>query len=184
MENQPRILVRDLMSVGVTTCSPEMPVIDLARLMLEKNLEAVVVLDPDDGNALGVVTQEELIKFYSQYGWKDVQLPAEQETSISVKAADIMTEGVPQVPPDIPLVAAAEIMHDRRVRALFLMHHAGGVEYPAAMLSYTHLLRHLAAREDADLRDLGIGAQRQSPIEAFIKRRDEAREKLRKSRSA
>ncbi|MGE5225229.1 MAG: cyclic nucleotide-binding/CBS domain-containing protein [Omnitrophica WOR_2 bacterium] len=172
------------MSVGVTTCSPEMPVLDLARLMLDKNLEAVVVLDPSDGNALGVVTQEELVKFYSQHVSKDVMLPVDNDSSIPEKAADIMKEGVPQVPPDIPLTAAAEIMRDQKVRVLFLMHHAGGVEYPAAMLSYTHLLRHLVAQADEDLRDLGIGASRQSPIEAFIKRRDEAREKIRKSKSA
>lgn len=183
MANLSRLLVRDLMSVGVTTCAPEMLVLDLARLMLEKNLEAVVVLDPTDGNALGVVTQEELVKFYSQHVGKDILLPGEQDNSLSIRAVDIMIEGVPQVPPDIPLTAAAEIMHDKRVRALFLMHHAGGVEYPAAMLSYTHLLRHLAAQDDAELSDLGIAAPRQSPIEAFIKRRDEAREKVRKSKS-
>ncbi len=76
------------------------------------------------------------------------------------------------MPPDIPLTAAAQMMQDQRVRVLFLMHHAGGIEYPAALISYQHLLRHLAARDDDELRDLGISAARQSPLETFIQRRE------------
>ena len=53
---------------------------------------------------------------------------------------------VPRVPPDIPLKTAAQIMQDQGVRVLFLTHHAGGIEYPAAYITYKHLLRHLAAR--------------------------------------
>jgi hypothetical protein len=55
------------------------------------------------------------------------------------------------------------------------MHHAGGVVYPAGMISVQHLLRHLAARDGDELRDLGIGAERKSPIETFLQRREEAR---------
>ena len=90
-----------------------------------------------------------------------------------------MRDGVPQVPPDIPLVAAAQLMQDLKVRTLFLMHHAGGIEYPAAMISYKHLLRHLAADNEAELRDLGIRAERKTPLEMFIQRRDAARNKNR-----
>jgi hypothetical protein len=90
-----------------------------------------------------------------------------------------MRDGVPQVPPDIPLTAAAQLMQDFKVRTLFLMHHAGGIEYPAAMISYKHLLRHLVADNETELRDLGIGAERQTPLEMFIQRRDAARNKNR-----
>ena len=161
-------LVRDLMKVGVMTCSPETPVVDLARLMLEKDLEAFVVLEPGEGHALGIVSQDELVKIYGR------------EEARSLKAEDVMRAGVPQVPPDIPLAAAAQIMQDQGVRALFLMHHAGGIEYPAAVLTYTHLLRHLAAGSHEELRDLGIQAQRSTPMETFIQRRDEARARYKK----
>ena len=90
-----------------------------------------------------------------------------------------MRDEIPQVPPDIPLTAAAQIMHDQKTRTLFIMHHAGGVVYPAAMISYQHLLRHLAAQDAADLKDLGIHAERQSPLEAFIERREAARKRNR-----
>lgn len=170
------------MTVGVATCPPDALVKDLARLFVEKDLEAVVVLDPTDGNALGVISQDDLVQFYSNHAGQDLILPGGQgqEEIVSYKAADIMTEEIPQVPPDIPLAAAAQIMRDKGVRTLFLMHHAGGIEYPAGVITYTHLLRHLAARDETDLRDLGIQAARQSPLEAFIQRRDEARKRVQK----
>jgi CBS-domain-containing membrane protein len=170
MANDRPTLVRDLMTVGVPTCPPDAPVVDLTRMMLEKGYEAVVVLDREEGHALGVVSQHELVRAYAY------PAPA-QET-----ADDVMRAGVPQVPPDIPLEAAAQLMLDQGVRALFLMHHAGGVEYPAAMITYTHFLRHLAAGEEGDLSDLGIHAGRQSPVQAFIQKRDQARgDRMRKA---
>jgi CBS domain-containing protein len=155
-------LVRDLMSVGVLTCSPETPVVELTRVLLEKELEGAVVLD-ERGHAAGIVCRDDLVRVYA----------SGEYDGLSVKAA--MQDGVPQIPPDIPLTAAAQIMQDRNLRIVFLMHHAGGIEYPAAMLSYTHLLRHLAMEDVDDLSDLGIKAERESPLEAFYKRRDEAR---------
>jgi predicted transcriptional regulator len=136
---------------------------EVARLLVEKGLEAVVVLDPGDGHALGVVSQDELLKAYPRF-----------EAGL-LTAEEVMRDEVPQVPADIPLTAAAQIMQDLGVRCLFLMHHSSGIEYPAAMISYQHLLRHLAARSQEDLRDLGIHAERQAPLVAFIQRREAAR---------
>jgi CBS domain-containing protein len=172
MMNENPALVRDLMTVGVDTCKTDTPLLDLARLMLRKRLEAVVVLD-EDGCAQGVVSLEELSRVYVRFA------ESGQAALQGLTAADVMREGVPQVPPDIPLAAAAQMMHDQGVRAIFLMHHAGGIEYPAGVLTYTHLIRHMTAREAAELADLGIRAERTSPLEDFIKRRDEARRRNR-----
>jgi predicted transcriptional regulator len=165
-------IVRDLMTVGVATCSPDTPASRIAQILLEKNLEALVVLDHGEGHALGVVGQDELIKAFS--GAETADRPAE----------DIMRAGVPQIPPDIPLTVAAQIMGDQNVRALFIMHHAGGIEYPAAYISYKHILRYWQALHSGEWRaealsDLGIQAERQSPLEIFIQRREAARQKNR-----
>ena len=157
-----RKLVRDLMTVGVPTCPPDTPIVNLTRLMLEKNFEAVVVLDGEEGHALGVVSQTELVKAY------------QREDAHALTAENIMHEGVPEVPPDIPLEVAAQMMLDQNVRAFFLMHHAGGIVYPAAMITYRHLLRHLAAQSDDDLKDMGVAAARKAPLQQFIERRDAA----------
>ena len=90
-------LVRDLMTVGVDTCKTDTGVLDLARLMLQKNLEAVVVLD-EDGCAQGVVSLDELSRLYSRFS------EGGQAALEGLTAAAIMREGVPQVPPDIPLI--------------------------------------------------------------------------------
>lgn len=157
------MLVRDLMTVGVATCSPDTPVVDIARILLENRQDSLVVLDKGEGHALGVVGQDELVQAYSR---QDV---------MALKAEDVLREGVPQIPPEIPLTAAAQIMLDQGVRAVYIMHHSAGIEYPAAVLSYRHILRYLSARQGEDLCDLGIQAERQSPLEVFLQRRDAAR---------
>lgn len=159
-------LVRDLMTVGVETCTPDTPIAQVARAMLLNQLDEVVVLE--EGNALGVIGQKELVKAYAQ-GDTD-----------KLVAEDVMREGIPQVPPDIPLIAAAQVMLDMDVRTLFLMHQSAGIEYPAALISFRHLLRHLAADDIEELRDLGISAERKSPLETFIERRNAARKRFSK----
>ncbi|MGA7104661.1 MAG: CBS domain-containing protein [Candidatus Deferrimicrobiaceae bacterium] len=159
-------LVRDLMSVGVETCTPDTPIIELARAMIERNIEEVVVLE--EGNAIGIVGQDEVIKAFLSEDYR------------SLSAEDVMVEGVPEIPPDIPLQAAAQFMQDRGLRTLFLMHQSAGFEYPAAVITYRHLLRLMAAKDMNDLKDLGIQAERQSPLDVFIKRRDAARKGLHK----
>ena len=124
----------------------------------------------ENGHGAGIVTQNELVKAYASGGYEDLT------------AQDILQADVPKVPPDIPLGVAAQIMQDQGVRVLFMTHHAGGIEYPAAYISYKHLLRHLGARDEKELRDLGIKAERESPMETFMRRRDEARRRARSQR--
>lgn len=157
-------LVRDLMTVGVPTCKWNTPIVEIARFLLEKNVEAMCVLDAE-GHGIGVVGADELVWAYAREGYD------------KLTAEDIMSEGVPQLPPDMPLAAAAQTMRDRGIRVAYMMHNAGGIIYPAAYISYRHILRHMAARDEKELKDLGIAAERKSPIEQFIERRDEARRK-------
>jgi CBS domain-containing protein len=159
------LLVRDLQTIGVTTCSPNTSVTEIARILLERDLEAVVVLDPIGGHAIGVVSQDELVK---AFGNKDVQ---------SLNAEAIMRYDIPQVPADIPITAAAQIMRDQGSRALYIMHQSTGIAYPAAVLTYKHILRLITARDDNELKDLGIHAERKLPLETFYQRRDEARKR-------
>lgn len=158
------LLVRDLMTVGVPTCKRDSPVGDVARFLLEHEVEAMCVLD-EEGHAIGVVGREELVR---AYGREDVE---------SLTAEDVMSEGVPELHADIPLAVAAQTMCDRGTRIAYMLHNAAGITYPAAYISYRHFLRHLAARSNEELKDLGMAAERKSPIAQFIERRDEARRK-------
>ena len=157
-------LVRDLMTVGVPTCKWDTPAVDIARFLLEKNVEAMCVLDAE-GHGIGVVGADELVWAYAREGHE------------ALTAEDVMSEGVPELPADISLTLAAQMMKDKGVRVAYMMHNAGGIIYPAAYISYRHILRHMAAKDENELKDLGLAAERKSPIEQFIQRRDEARRK-------
>ena len=155
------LLVRDVMSVGVETCRQEAPVNEILLRIIDQDLEAIVVMD--EGNAVGVIEQADLVRVFANKDWEE--LTAEQ----------IMREDLHSIPSDIPVTAAAQLMLDRGVRAMFVTHHAGGIEYAAAVITLKHMLRLMAARRESDLTDLGIGAARSSPLDTFFQRRDAAR---------
>ena len=157
-------LVRDLMSVGVPTCKTSTNIVEIAAYILQHNIEEMVVLGTE-GEGIGVVGFEELINVY------------EKENLRSLNAESVMREGVPEIPADISLTLAAKIMQDKKIRVAYLTHNSAGIIYPAAYISYKHIIRHIAAKSDADLVDLGLTAERKSPIETFLARRDEARKK-------
>ena len=155
-------LVRDLMTVGVPTCKITTSIVEISRFLVENNVEEMVVLG-DEGEGVGVCGYKELVNAY------------ERDDVRELTAEDIMTEGVPELPSDIPLTLAAQLMKDKDIRVAYMNHNSAGIIYPAASISYKHLVRHLAAKDDSELKDLGINAERKSPLEQFIERRDEAR---------
>ena len=157
-------LVRDLMTVGVPTCKIDMLTVDIARFIIDNNVEEMVVLG-SEGEGVGVVGYEELVR---AYGREDIK---------TLIAEQVMREGVPELPSDIPLTVAAQMMRDQNIRVAYMTHNSSGIIYPAAMISYRHIIRHIAAKDESDLKDLGIKAERKSPLEQFIERRDEARRK-------
>jgi predicted transcriptional regulator len=157
-------LVRDLMTIGVPTCKTDTPIVDIARFLMENNVEEMVVLG-SEGQGVGVVGYEELVSAYGR------------ENAISLTAEEVMREGVPELPADILLTVAAQMLQDKNIRVAYMNHNSAGIIYPAAMISYRHILRHLAARDESELKDLGLAAERKSPIEVFIERREESRKK-------
>ena len=158
------LLVRDLMTVGVPTCKTNVPAADIARFIIDNNVEEMVVLG-SEGEGVGVVGYEELVR---AYGREDVK---------SLTAEQVMREGVPELPSDIPLTVAAQMMKDKGIRVAYMTHNSAGIIYPAAMISYRHIVRHIAAKDESELKDLGLAAERKSPVEKFIEKRDEARRK-------
>ncbi len=152
------------MTVGVPTCKHDTPAREIARFLLEHHVEAMCVLD-GEGHGIGVVGEQELVSAYGRDGLDELT------------AEDIMSEGVPELGADLPLTVAAQMMKDRGIRIAYMMHNSAGIIYPAAFISYHHILRHMAAKDESELKDLGLAAERKSPIEQFIARRDEARKK-------
>ncbi len=152
------------MTIGVSTCKTDTPIVDIARFLIENNAEEMVVLG-DEGEGVGVVGYEELVSAYHR------------ENIRELTAENVMREGVPELPSDISLVLAAQMMKDKKIRVAYMNHNSAGIIYPAAMISYRHIVRHLAAKDESELKDLGLAAERKSPIEVFIERREESRKK-------
>ena len=148
-------LARDLMTVGVPTCKTSTPIREVARFLLEHNLEEMVVLD-DEGHGVGVV------------GYAEIAACFGREVGPELVAEQAMSEGVTELPADLPLPAAAQLLRDKRVRVGYMLHNAAGITYPAAYLSYRHILRLVAAKDETELKDLGLAAERMSPLERFI----------------
>lgn len=157
-------LVRDLMTIGVPTCKTDTLIVDIARFLIDNNAEEMVVLG-DEGEGVGVVGYEELVSAYHR------------ENVGELTAEQVMREGVAELPSDIPLVAAAQMMKDKKTRVVYMNHNSAGIIYPAAMISYKHIVRHLAAKDETELKDLGLKAERKSPVEVFVERKNEARKK-------
>lgn len=157
-------LVRDLMTIGVPTCKITTLIVDIARFLIENNVEEMVVLG-DEGEGVGVVGYEELVRAYGR------------ENVRELTAEDVMREGIIELPSDIPLTVAAQMMKDRKTRVAYMNHNSAGIIYPAASISYKHIVRHLAAKDESELKDLGLKAERKSPVEVFSERKNEARKK-------
>jgi CBS domain-containing protein len=139
-------------------------VVEIARFLVDHNLEGLCVLD-EEGNGIGVIGMDELVSAYGQHEIRDLV------------AEDVMREGMPTLLADMPLSLAGKFMQDQRTRIAYLTHNSAGIIYPAAYITFRHFIRHLAAGSDEELKDLGIDAHRELPVDAFIKRRDAARKR-------
>lgn len=150
----PTTLVRDLMRVGVPTCREDTPLKDVARLLVERNVSALVVLD-EDGNAVGWLGEQHVAR-------------AIDRDCVRLTAGDVMDERVPEILPDVPAAAAAHLMLDRGLRQLFISHHAGGVKYPSAVITLQDVMRMIAGLERAP--GVGVGAERPTAVDLFKQR--------------
>ena len=160
-------LVRDLMHIGVATCQTDTPLVEAVRTLLREDLESLIVLD-EHSHAVGMLSRREVVAVYGRLG-------ADTRDVRALAVADVMRPDIPEVPPDIPATVAVQIMLDRGIREIYLMHHGGGASWPAAVLRFEDVLRYLAAESEADLADMGAGAPRTSTIEAFMQRYSKGR---------
>ena len=134
-QEQPAKLVRDLMHIGVITCRTDTSLVEAVTILLSENLDSLIVLD-EGGHAVWLLGRDEAVAAYGRSS-------ATTRTCDTLTAADVMRLDIPEIPSDIPAAAAAQMMLDQGVRGLYLMHHDGGISWPAAVLRVEDVLRHL-----------------------------------------
>ncbi len=128
---KPAFLVRYAMTIGVPTCRDTEPCsVVQARLDKEGERGEIAVVLDENGMACGWLRRDQL---------------GEAATRA---VGELMDEDIPAVSPDIALEAAAQIMRDRGVDFLFLMHDWPGEPRPSAFVSRAAIAKCLSKQEN------------------------------------
>ncbi|WP_439549704.1 CBS domain-containing protein [Falsiroseomonas sp.] len=142
---------RDLMTADVVTVPPSTPVIAIARLLADRGISAVPVVDAE-GRVAGIVTEADLIRRLAgeddkPVGWLAAMFanPARDAERYArthgVTAADVMTEGAVSVDPDTLASVIAHLMEEKGIRRV-LVTEGGRLK---GLVSRADLLRALVA---------------------------------------
>jgi CBS domain-containing protein len=125
--------VADLMTRDVASVPPDASVRDIAKLMLDRRISGVPVVDPE-GRVLGVVSEGDLIRRpeidtdKSNRGWLNIFVSDEERARDFVKshgrrAREVMTEPAVCVAPDTALDEAVRIMERDHIKRLPVVEH-------------------------------------------------------------
>lgn len=97
MPSQEQAIVEDVMSTPLVTIAPDATVVEAAKEMRQRDISALLVTTAPPS----IVTSTDIIDAVSE----------ERDTS-QLNVADIMTESVETVPPDLRLVETAAMMEN------------------------------------------------------------------------
>ena len=163
------MLAKDVMTRDVITIPPEMPVVDIADLLLSSKASAVAVAD-GEGRLLGIVSDADLVH-RSEIGterqhswWQDLFAGREQQAvdfmkEHGVQASHVMTREPPTASEDTPLGQVVAMFDRLRVERVPIVRD----DRVVGMVNRSDVLRPLAAlkRRPAaatDASDAGIQA--------------------------
>jgi acetoin utilization protein AcuB len=113
------MLVRDRMTLNPVTITPETSVTDALRLMSEKKIRRLPVVD-GQGNLVGIVSDRDLL-LASPSPATSLAIWEIHELLAKLTVEKMMTREVITVPEDTPLEEAARIMADSRIGGLPVM---------------------------------------------------------------
>jgi crotonyl-CoA carboxylase/reductase len=119
--------VRDLMHRGIISCTPTDTVGTVAKIMVNKEIHAVVVMD-EQGKAIGVVSQTDMV--LARQG----RTPDEAR---SMPAKDAMTPGCATCDAEMLLSEAVSLMTGRRMHRLVVTEK----DQPIGVISMTDVVR-------------------------------------------
>lgn len=124
---------------GVIAVGPEDSVAKALRLMAERNIGAVVVLD-GAGRLVGILSERDYAR----------KVELVDRTAASTRVAEIMTADVVTVAPAAPIAECNALMHAHRVRHLPVLE-AGR---PVGVLSSRDVLERLVEEDERRIRAL------------------------------
>ncbi|WP_413923791.1 cyclic nucleotide-binding/CBS domain-containing protein [Candidatus Accumulibacter phosphatis] len=119
--------VSDLMHRGIISCTPDDVLGTVAKIMVDKEIHAVVVMD-GQGKAIGVVSQTDMV--LARQG-------RSPEEARSMRAGDIMTPGCATCDAEMLLSDAVSLMTGRRMHRLVVTEN----DRPVGVISMTDVVR-------------------------------------------
>ena len=144
---------RDIMTTNVVTVSPETDIAEAVRLMLERQISGVPVID-SSGRLAGILTEGDLMRRAElvtgrQSWWINPTSSPEQEAKAFVKShglkvKDVMTKEVVTINEQEPLDRIAMVFEERGIKRTPVMR-SGKV---VGIVSRANLLRSLADQKD------------------------------------
>jgi CBS domain-containing protein len=128
------MLVRDLMHPGLFTCPSQSRLGDVARLLVEHHVHAVIVTDAS-GEPVGVLSDTDLLAG-EWLSTDDASLSTMQE----ITAGELMTSPPQTIDADAPASEAAALLRRERLSRLLVMEAA----VPVGVIAVSDLVRELA----------------------------------------
>ncbi|MGG5886832.1 CBS domain-containing protein [Falsiroseomonas sp. HC035] len=125
-----RLSARDLMTTEMVTVPPETPVLAMARLLSERSISAVPVLDPA-GRLLGIVTEADLIRRLAgeveePSSWLANLFHSAERDALrfarthGATAADLMSTDLVTTGPATPAAEVAQMMEKKNIRRVLV----------------------------------------------------------------
>ena len=99
------VRVKDLMTENVITIDPMAPLLDAVKLMLEKDIRAIIILPKTDSDAFGILTFKDVAK----------KIVAGNENIKMLNVFDIMSMPCINVRADLDIKYAAKLMTERHL---------------------------------------------------------------------
>jgi CBS domain-containing protein len=125
---------------AVISVTPETPVAEVARVIGQRRIGAVMVLDAH-GAVAGIVSERDIVR----------ALATREGGIVGMRAEELMTREVVMVDPATPVDAALRIMDEHYFRHLPVVDEAGAL---LGLVSVRDLVRHRIAQQDQAVESL------------------------------
>lgn len=127
-------LIRDIMTRGVVTVSIRNTCKQVTKLLNKKDFSGVCVVG-DDGKAIGVISNMDILKVIGKDKWENMTVES------------IMTPNLETVEPTSTLIQAANIMKTKHVHRLLILSEGGvGIsQTPIGIVSVSDIVRESAS---------------------------------------
>jgi CBS domain-containing protein len=114
---------------GVIGCKPSTRLEEVVRIMADTNVQVVVVTGPDD-EALGIISQMDIIPFLHQ----DLK---------GMKARDVMSSEVIAVPPQMTISDAVKVMTEQSISHLVVSERGDAGLRALGVLTSGHVIKEM-----------------------------------------